>query len=194
MTTLQAEKRRMRNALRDAGRALPDGYIAKASEIIAAHVINLPEYQNAKTIFCFASLPREVSTYGLLAHALQSGRRICTPACVCSGEMELRQLDALSRLSSGAFGIPEPPANAKRLRPSEIDLAVIPCLSCDYSGNRLGKGGGYYDRFLAEYQGSALLVCLDLLVREGIPMEPHDRAVPVVVTERGVYRDGTVTA
>ena len=96
----------------------------------------------------------------------------------------------MSRLAPGAYGIPEPTRETPLIGTDEVDFAVIPCLSCSRSGLRLGKGGGFYDRFLAAYRGSAVLVCPERLVREDIPMEPHDRPVPRVLTEAGLYERG----
>ena len=72
----------------------------------------------------------------------------------------------------------------------EIDFAVIPCVSCDREGHRLGQGGGFYDRFLAAYRGPAYLICRERLLRSEIPMEPHDAIIHWVVTEKTLYEDG----
>ena len=71
-----------------------------------------------------------------------------------------------------------------------IDFAVLPCVTCNYLGQRLGHGGGYYDRFLSQYRGGTVLLCRELLIRQEIPVEPHDYPVPWVLTERGLYEDG----
>ena len=65
---------------------------------------------------------------------------------------------------------------------------AAPCLSCDRQGNRLGQGGGYYDRFFARYHGPAALLCREKLVSEEIPVEPHDKRFELIVTENAVYR------
>ena len=71
-----------------------------------------------------------------------------------------------------------------------VMLAMGTCLTCHHLGQRLGQGGGYYDRFLAHYRGGAVLLCRELLIREEIPLEPHDYPVPWVLTEKGLYEDG----
>ena len=60
-----------------------------------------------------------------------------------------------------------------------------PVVTCNYLGQRLGHGGGYYDRFLSQYRGGTVLLCRELLIRQEIPVEPHDYPVPWVLTERG---------
>jgi len=106
------------------------------------------------------------------------------------GIMELRVVASLDELVPGAYGILEPAADTVCLTPDEVDFAVLPCLSCSRGGHRLGQGGGYYDRFLSTYRGSAALLCRERLLREDVPVEPHDMPVPWVVTENGLYEDG----
>ena len=101
------------------------------------------------------------------------------------------RFDGISSLREGAYGILEPPADAPRVDVDEVDFAVLPCLTCNHLGQRLGRGGGYYDRFLAHYRGGTVLLCRERLIREEIPLEPHDYPIPWVLTETGLYEDGT---
>ena len=68
---------------------------------------------------------------------------------------------------------------------------MLPCVACNRLGQRLGRGSGYYDRFLARYRSGAVLLCREELLRQEIPLEPHDYPVPWVVTERALYEDGS---
>ena len=191
--TVQEEKKALRKELREVEKALPDAYRAEAGSVICARLLALPEYRSAGTVFCFVGAGREIDTRPFLEGALRDAKRLCVPLCVSMGVMELRQIDAMDRLVPGAYGIPEPVKGSPLVEVDEVDFAVIPCLSCSRSGLRLGKGGGFYDRFLAAYRGSAVLVCPERLVREDIPMEPHDRPVPRVLTEAGLYERGQRT-
>ena len=105
--------------------------------------------------------------------------------------MELRAIRDLKELFPGAYGILEPPADSPALSPDQIDLAVIPCVTCSREGRRLGRGGGYYDRFLAHYRGAAVLLCRERLLRQEIPFGVHDYPIPWVLTEAGLFEDGT---
>ena len=104
--------------------------------------------------------------------------------------MELRAVLSLEKLSPGKYGILEPDAGCPLVAADQVELAVIPCAACSRDGRRLGRGGGYYDRFLSAYRGSAALVCRERLIREEIPTEPLDIPVHWVVTEAGLYEDG----
>ena len=73
--------------------------------------------------------------------------------------------------------------------PEQIDLAVIPCVTCSHTGERLGHGGGYYDRYFARSpEIFSVMICREEMICENIPRQPHDLIFPVVVTEAGVFR------
>lgn len=188
--TRQEEKQQLRAVMRARERQLSDRYRRESDQAIAAHLTAMPEYQAAGTIFCFVGTPHEIDTRPILKNALAAGKRLCVPLCTGPGMMELRQISTLSQLSPGAYGIPEPPEDAPTVSVDETDFAILPCLTCNHLGHRLGQGQGYYDRFLAHYRSGAVLLCREKLIREEIPLEPHDYPIPWVLTERGLYEDG----
>lgn len=188
--TRQEEKQQLRAVMRARERQLSDRYRRESDQAIAAHLTAMPEYQDAGTIFCFVGTPHEIDTRPILKNALAAGKRLCVPLCTGPGMMELRQITTLSQLSPGAYGIPEPPEDAPTVSVDETDFAILPCLTCNHLGHRLGQGQGYYDRFLAHYRSGAVLLCREKLIREEIPLEPHDYPIPWVLTERGLYEDG----
>ena len=189
--TRKEEKRALRATLRRMAEGLPERYRKEADSAIAAHLLAMPAYQEAETVFCFVGTGWEIDTRPILSAALADGKRLCVPLCTGPGLMELRQITALEQLTPGAYGLPEPPADAPAVAVDAVDLAVLPCMGCNHLGHRLGRGGGYYDRFLAAYRSAAVLVCRERLIREEIPLEPHDLPIPWVLTERGLYEDGT---
>ena len=189
--TKQEEKQRLRRTMRALERQLSDKYKAASSRSISAHLLAMPEYQAASAVFCFVGTDHEIDTRPILAHALAAGKRLSVPRCTGPGIMELRQLRSLEELSPGAYGIPEPTESAPVMNPDDVDLAILPCLTCSHLGQWLGQGGGYYDRFLSNYRGGTVLLCREKLIREEIPLEPHDYPIPWVLTETGLYEDGT---
>ena len=188
--TKAEEKQRLRRVIRELERQLSPRYKAESSSAIAAHLLAMPEYQAAGTVFCFVGTEWEIDTRPILEDALAAGKRLCVPLCTEPGIMELRAVTSLDQLVPGAYGILEPPANAPQMDVDEVDFAVLPCVTCNHLGQRLGRGGGYYDRFLAHYRGGTVLLCREKLSREEIPLEPRDMPVPWVLTERGLYEDG----
>ena len=134
--TIQEEKRLLRKTIREAEVELPDAYWVQASGAICARLAAMPEYLSARTVFCFVGTGREIDTRTFLENALHGGKRLCVPLCIRMGVMELRQIDAMSRLVPGAYGIPEPTRETPLIGTDEVDFAVIPCLSCSHSGLR----------------------------------------------------------
>lgn len=187
---MDEEKRALRQEAAARCAALPRSYLDRAGQRIAERIAGLPEYGRAGTVLAFAGTGSEISTGPLLAMILADGKRLALPRCAGPGRMEARAVREPALLLPGAYGIREPAADWPLLGPEQIQLAVVPCLACDRAGNRLGHGGGYYDRYLASYPGAALLACPEALVLERVPQGPFDRPVPLLVTEAGIYRDG----
>ena len=189
--TKQEEKKTLRGIMRRLEENLSERYMRSADESIMRHLMALPEYRDAGTVFCFVGVRREINTLPLLEDALKSGKTLCVPLCVEKGVMDTRRITSLDQLQPGKYGLLEPAADAPHMDVDDIDFAVIPCTTCNHSGQRLGKGGGYYDRFLSLYRGGTVMLCREKLIRDEIPVEPHDYPIPWVLTERGLYEDGT---
>ena len=188
--TRKEEKQQLRRTIRAMERELPAKYKEESSRAICQHLIAMPAYQAAETVFCFVGMSREIDTTLILEDALQSGKRLAVPLCVGDGIMELRRITSLDQLVPGAYGILEPCADTPLIATDDVDFAVLPCVSCNHLGHRLGQGGGFYDRFLTHDRSSMVLLCREKLIRDEIPLEPHDYPIPWVLTERGLYEDG----
>lgn len=182
MNLIQA-KQTLRQKIRAEMKNTPDEYFHSAGQEICRRLLASDRYQRARTIFCFVSHGKEPDMYPLLQQALADGKALCVPLCKAAGQMDARQIHSLDQLAPGAYGIPEPPADSRIILPSEIDLALIPCLAATKDGKRLGKGGGYYDRFLTVYDSEAVLICPARFLQEDIPVEEHDICLGSVVTE-----------
>lgn len=187
---MDEEKRRLRRQVSALTGAFPPGYLSRAGARIAERIAALPEYRRAGTVLAFAGTEREIDTGPLLAMILAGGKRLALPRCTGPGRMEARLAADTALLRPGAYGILEPEPDWPPVSPAEIGLILVPCAACDRAGRRLGHGGGYYDRYLAAYGGSAALVCPEALVLDRIPQGPFDLPVPLLVTEAGVFRDG----
>lgn len=146
-----------------------------------------PAWQQAGSVFCFVGARREPDTRPILQGALAAGKKLYVPRVVGSGVMELVPITALDQLEAGAYGILEP----GRSLPAEIgaqpELAILPCLAATKTGQRLGHGGGYYDRFLAGFGGRRVLLCPQALVMPQIPTGPLDEPAEAVLTEKALY-------
>ena len=145
-------------------------------------------WRDAEQVFCFVPLKDEPDTLPLLRLALAQGKRLVVPRVLGGGAMELVALDRLDALRPRAYGILEPEGGVVLAALEETALALVPCLAADRHGNRLGRGGGYYDRFLAQYKGARLLLCPTATVLNGLPCDAWDvRFAPEeILTEKGI--------
>ena len=189
--TKQEEKQQLRKTIRNLEQQLSARYRQHSSELIVSHLLAMPEYQAADTVFCYVSTPVEVDTFPILSDVLRRGKILCVPSYLNQETIELRQITRLEDLTPGPLGVIEPPVDAPVVCADEVDFAIIPCVTCNHLGQWLGRGLGYYERFLAGYRGGAVLLCRERLIREEIPLEPHDAPIPWVLTEDGLYEDGT---
>jgi len=183
--TKREEKRRLRRLLLEQMRALPPAYCRRADEAIYRHIVSLPAYQTARTICAYVGMDCEINTKPLIERMLADGKRVGVPLCVGKGVMEMREIGGLDELQAGTWGILEPPPEAPLLLPEEIDLGLIPCVSGNEAGQRLGYGGGFYDAYLAKAPFLRVLLCRKAMMTAPIPVEPHDAAMDVVVSEDG---------
>lgn len=182
------EKKQVRREVALCREALDESYLRVSDRDLFQMTAVLPEYRSASVLFCYVSVGREPDTRRLIKRALAEGKRVGVPLCTGKGRMEAREITGFEDLEAGAYGIPAPKASCPCLDPGEIQLAVLPCVTCSHMGARLGHGGGYYDRYLALLNCPAVCLCREALIREEIPLELHDRPVSAVITEKGVFR------
>ena len=174
------DKSELRKIMRRRNRELPPEARAEASSRIFGEVERLPAFAGARVVGLFCSLPDEPDTRQALARWCAGGRRVVVP-CVEGDEMDFYDCDG-RELVPGAFGIVEPP-RTHRCDPAEIDLLVVPGVAFAPSGSRLGRGRGYYDRYLAQpgFRAATGGVCYRHQLVDDLPAEPHDRPVGCVV-------------
>jgi 5-formyltetrahydrofolate cyclo-ligase len=187
---LEERKKALRQEIKAAA-ALDEGYTKEADLEIFSHVAGLLEYEQAGTLFCFVGTSGEIDTVPILEDALRKGKRVGVPKCTARGIMEVREIRSLGDLEAGKYGILEPGAEAPVIQPEEINLAIVPCMSCSHDGRRLGYGGGYYDRYLVRTRAVKAVICRERIMRADIPVEPHDQLMDMVISEHGVRRLGS---
>ncbi len=189
--TIPEAKRWWRSKVREANKELTDAYMTEASEKIREAVMHTEEYRKAKTIMLYVNAGKEVVTTSLMDVANRAGKTVCLPLCYDTKNhlMDARIWNEEHRLIKGAYGIPEPDRTAPIVNPEDIDLVILPCVSCDASCNRLGHGAGYYDRYLTHLRDDCKLfaLCYEKIMIDEIPTEPHDESVDAVITEENIY-------
>ncbi|MEG1270529.1 MAG: 5-formyltetrahydrofolate cyclo-ligase [Ruthenibacterium sp.] len=188
-----AEKRVLRVQMKARIAALSSEENARISDKIAHYVLQSSAYQTAKTLFCFVGTATEINTLPILRQALLDGKTVCVPFCSAKGKMEAKQILSENALKVGAYGILTPDASAHTMAPNTLDLVLVPCLSADVNGNRLGYGGGYYDRYLPRLKASAVTVCLcrSAFLLPRVPHTETDCRIEQVLSENGFCKINT---
>lgn len=157
------------------------------SEAIARAVLALPELEGSRrSMMAFLSMSDELDTTPLLRGALEAGFELYAPRTLRrSRRLIPTRLPSLDSVRSGAYGIREPTSDHV-VEPEQLGVVIVPAVAFDRRGWRLGRGGGYYDRFLERLAPDAVTcgVVFSRHLLDQVPTEPHDRPVQIVVTEQ----------
>jgi len=138
------------------------------------------EFRRSRTVMFYVSLPEEVETHRMIRSALRLGKRVVVPSLEGRKIRPAEIFDFKKDLSPQRFGILEPRSGRKHLISSrEIDLVVVPGIAFDAKGNRLGRGGGSYDRFLKRFKGRVPLIGLAFAFQKVSKLPTSLRDVPV---------------
>ena len=148
-------------------------------------------YINSRYIFCYVSFRSEINTIPLIIHALKNNKVITVPKInIKTGEMKACVInDVKKELGPGAYGNLEPLASCKEAEYSKIDLIIAPGLAFTRKGDRLGYGGGYYDRFLAKYCNITICaLTYERLILDHLPVKNNDIPVDYLITKSRLIR------
>ncbi|MFZ0660793.1 MAG: 5-formyltetrahydrofolate cyclo-ligase [Candidatus Binataceae bacterium] len=187
------EKKYLRAILTDCRAAIGSECARARSQEIARRLLAADFYRRAHTVLLYASTDNEVSTESILTDALASRKTVMLPRYDRARlRYEAARVTAIGTLAPGAFGILEPPADAPPASSSDLDgaLVCVPGVAFAVMGQRLGRGQGHYDRFLAEFCAEAITVGLaySFQLLDRIPEDSFDRRLNLIVTESAVYR------
>ena len=172
-------KKTLRNQTIAAMKALPQTVKTQADEQLTQCLLELPAFQEAKTLATYLSFDHEFSTANLIKAALQLGKRVCVPRTYAQGRMEFVEYDP-DILEKTRFGLLEPNEKGRVVDQSEIDLIHVPGVVFQSKGYRIGYGGGYYDRYLADFAGKTVSTIYSIQQKEFQP-DAFDQAVQEVL-------------
>lgn len=139
-----------------------------------------PLLRDAKVVLAYYSLPDEVDTHVLIDELVAEGKTVLLPKVLDDSTMELRRYTGPQDLCEGAYHIMEP-SGEPFTDFSQIDVALIPGIAFDAQGHRLGRGKGYYDRFLSLLKTQTIGLCFDFQKVAEVPVDAHDVVVDRVV-------------
>ena len=173
-------KQELRRSIREQKRAMTEEEIVSRSEKLAELFLSSEAYRNAKTIYGYLPYNQEVRTVPMLEQAMKDGKRVAVPKCY-GDEMKFLFMDDLSKVEKGYAGIPEPIAD-EPVADDETALVLMPGLAFDPQGHRIGYGGGFYDKFLAqEPNHPTLALCYEFQMLEHLETEEFDIPVDTVL-------------
>jgi len=156
-----------------------------------ARLAETMEFKAARNLMIYNSDSTEIDTHELVLAGLEDGKRVGLPRTEKGSRVlqVIEILDVRRDLERGRFGFKEPLPMLPTIDPSTLDLILVPGRAFDAEGNRLGRGGGYYDRFVAKLRGPRLVaMAFDCQIVDAVPHESHDRPVDMILTEERVIR------
>ena len=179
------DKHRLRCHINECINSLSFEQLKAEDEAIIKQILTSKHWQMAKSIFCYIPIDKEVNTYPLIENALANNKIVSVPYILQVGEMEAKQITDLSGLQPDRYGIPSPSCNNKSILPQSIDLIIVPGIAFEKNTLlRLGRGGGFYDRYLSKTEALRLAPTRKCqLVEDGsIAKDEYDLHVDVLVT------------
>lgn len=155
-------------------------YTSKSNFIVSKLKQNI-DFITAKTIGIYVSFNNEVYTLDLINEMLKN-KRVCVPKTKQT-VMEFYEISSLQELKKGNYGILEP-NNNQLVSKQEIDLLIVPLVAYDSKNNRLGYGGGFYDRYLKNYHGKVIGLAFNLQKVDYLPIESFDLPLETIIDEK----------
>lgn len=178
------EKTKLRKELREKCKALEPAERKRRSHEILKKLFYHPRFVKANSILTYIALESEVETRPLLEEASKEGKKVYVPRMdTASNRIWPIEIFDLSELRAGPYGVREPAYDKKRVgNLGDLDLIVVPGVAFDEEGGRLGRGAGYFDRFLAEASRAYKIgLAFEFQIVKKVPRESHDIHVDEVL-------------
>ena len=166
--------------------AVGEDYLRHSDYLAVKRLFESDLWRDAGSVFCYYGTGAEPNTLPVIEKALSQGKRLALPKTEKGGGMKAMVIESMAELSPGTFGIPEPSYKTRELLPEETDLVIVPGAAFDHLGHRLGRGGGYYDRWLSGSFAVKVALTRERLIQELVPTEEHDIMVDYLITEEKI--------
>lgn len=174
------DKKELRAQIRALKRAMTEEQIVQSSARLGELFVQTDQYKQAKTIYGYLPYNQEVRTVPMLEQALRDGKKVAVPKCY-GDEMRFIYMDDLSKVEAGYANIPEPIADDP-VADDKTALVLMPGMAFTKNGDRMGYGGGFYDKFLAaEPDHPTVALCYAFQMVESLPTEEYDIPVDCVL-------------
>lgn len=176
------QKKELRKEIRARKRDIPVDELREMSRLLCKRLLANERLGNASTVMMYYPLGDEVDVTPVIERLAENGKTVVLPQVTGEATMVLRRYTGDDDLREGAFGIMEP-CGELFTDYEAIDVAIIPGMAFDRHGNRLGRGKGYYDRFLPLLPTRVykIGICFPFQILDEIPVEEHDKRVNLIV-------------
>lgn len=181
-------KEQLRSRLRQRRQSLSQNQQSIAAQAVTTHVLSLPSWKVVQKIALYWSSDGEISTAAIAQHCFAAGVQVFLPIVGNDKQMVFAQWQHGDALSKNRYGIAEPTTQSAQQSLSNMDMIFMPLVAWDKNGNRLGMGGGYYDRALANHAGPILIgLAHQMQEVEVLPKQAWDIALDLVITDREIH-------
>lgn len=180
-------KKELRNKIKEIKLLMSKFEMEESDKLIEDNLMKQKEIKESQTIFCFVSMKDEINTKSIIKKLLDMGKKVGVPKCEKDNTMNVYQIESLDDLEIGFYDIEEPREYCKKIESQDIDLALIPATACDRQRNRIGKGGGYYDRYLKNQKFLKIALCRQKFIVDSIPVQENDIDMDKIITEKNIY-------
>ena len=186
------DKKEIRALMRAQKAALTPEFVEDYSARVTERFVAQPFYRDAKALYAYLTFNQELRTDGLIRRAWADGKRVAVPRVLGKGVMEFYYIDSFEGFITSSFGVPEPPEDPAKLADEDEVLLLMPGLAFDRAHNRVGYGGGFYDRYLERLHTAGRRVfkpalAYDFQIVDHIPANEHDIRVDAVLTADGMF-------
>lgn len=178
-------KQALRIKMREKRKSLSPTLYAKKSFEIQEKLQALPKWREAGRILVYVSNPEEVDTHVLIQNALEKNRKVFVPKAT-GKTLAICPLYDWENLKPGNFGILEPCETLEEAYPESMDLIIVPGIAFDSRGNRIGYGGGFYDKLLKRTRGFKVGLAFSEQMQEELPIESHDVPLDLIITDESI--------
>ena len=184
------KKKELRHELKEYRSNFPEEKKSHYDRAIFDNLVRTLTFRHTDSFLAYYSIEGEVYTINIIEAALEQGKRVYLPRCTKSQTgtdiMFFHKVNNLSELVEGMYGIHEPPEKFPLFEPKGHCACIVPGLAFDITGNRIGYGKGYYDRFLRDFCGTKIGLCYSDFLLDSLPVGRYDTKVDMVITEKGI--------
>ncbi len=157
------------------------------STLIKKRLLKFNDVKKSNKIGLYFSIGKEVRTKEIIETLLKDKKRICLPKII-KDKMCFVEIMSLDDLKRGKFSVMEPINRFPEIDPNELDIIFVPAVSLDKMGNRIGRGSGYYDKFLNNCNAKKIALAYDFQILDSIPSDKRDIRMDYIMTDKRLIK------